>query len=143
VARTAPAQRAPAVSALLPRAPERMLRYAKTADTAASLDLRARSYLAVNCSVCHAPSGGGNSAMNFEWGVPRERMQAIDEVPQHGDFGIQNARVIAPGAAGRSVVVPRMGIRGPGQMPPVASRAGDAEGLRVVVEWIQSLGTTQ
>lgn len=143
VARAAPAQRAPVVSTLLPRAPERMLRYAKAGDTAAPLELRARSYLAVNCSVCHAPSGGGNSAMNFEWGVPRERMQAIDEVPQHGDLGIQNARVIAPGTAGRSVIVPRMGIRGPGQMPPVASRAGDAEGLRVIVEWIQSLGTTQ
>ncbi len=138
-ARTGPAQREAVASSLLPRMPERMDGYARPGDTTAPLEARARTYLAVNCAVCHAPSGGGNSAMNFEWGVPNARMQAIGEPPQHGDFGIRDARVIAPGAAGRSVVMPRMGVRGPGQMPPVASRAGDAEGLRVIVEWIQSL----
>lgn len=132
-------QRAPVVSGLLPAAPARLDRYAPPADAAASLEARARSYLAVNCSSCHSPSGGGNSAMNFEWRVSANQMQAINEPPQHGDFGIPDARVIAPGAAAHSVLVPRMGMRGPGQMPPVATRLSDTAGLRVLIEWIQSL----
>jgi len=77
--------------------------------------------------------------MDFEWTTPVDRMHAVGEPVQHGDFGIADARVIAPGAPGRSVLVPRMGVRGQGQMPPVASRVGDAAGLRLMVEWIQTL----
>ncbi|MBL9199627.1 MAG: PQQ-dependent sugar dehydrogenase [Opitutaceae bacterium] len=132
-------QRVAAVSPLLPRAPEGLARLAAPGDSNASLDVRARSYLAVNCAHCHTVSGGGNSAMNFEWGVPAERMQALGERPEHGDFGLPDARVIAAGAAGRSVILPRMGARGPGQMPPVGSRVPDPDGVRVIAEWIQSL----
>jgi glucose/arabinose dehydrogenase len=133
-------QRATPASALLPRAPAQLARYAAPGDPAAPLDLRARSYLAVNCAHCHTVSGGGNSAMNFEWGVPAERMQALGAKPEHGDLGITDARVIAPGAAGSSVILPRMALRGPGQLPPVASRAADPDGVRLIAEWIQSLG---
>ena len=75
-------------------------------DAQASLEDRARSYLGVNCAHCHTMSGGGNSAMDFDWLLPRDEMHAIDERPHHGDFGIPDARVIAPGAAARSVVIP-------------------------------------
>jgi glucose/arabinose dehydrogenase/mono/diheme cytochrome c family protein len=132
-------QRAAAAAALLPRAPEKLARLAAATDASASLDVRARSYLAVNCAHCHTVSGGGNSAMNFEWGVPLDRMAALGEKPEHGDLGIAEARVIAPGAAGRSVILPRMALRGPGQMPPVGSRASDPGGVRLIAEWIQSL----
>jgi mono/diheme cytochrome c family protein len=126
-------------SGLLPRNQERLRQFAAPGDVGASLDLRARSYLAVNCGHCHTQSGGGNSAMNFDWGTSAERMRAVNEPAQHGDFGMADARVIAPGAPGRSVLVPRMGVRGEGQMPPVASRVGDPEGLRLMVEWIQAM----
>ncbi|MDP3069326.1 MAG: PQQ-dependent sugar dehydrogenase [Opitutaceae bacterium] len=132
-------QRVAPATTLLPRAPAQLARYAAAADQTASLDVRARSYLAVNCAHCHTVSGGGNSAMNFEWGVPPDRMQTIGQPPEHGDLGISDARVVAPGAAGRSVILPRMAVRGPGQMPPVASRASDPEGVRLMAEWIQSL----
>src|SRR6185436_12221383 len=88
-----PDQRQPVESALLPRNPENLSRYASVQDTSASLELRARTYLAVNCASCHTVSGGGNSAMNFEWGVSATRMQALGERPQHGDFGLTDARV--------------------------------------------------
>ncbi|PAW66293.1 MAG: hypothetical protein B9S34_08385 [Opitutia bacterium Tous-C1TDCM] len=138
--RAAPGQRQPAVTTLLPRAPAELGRYAAIGDETADLGRRARSYLAVNCAPCHVPSGGGNSAMNFDWGVSAARMQAIDAVPMHGELGLPEARVIAPGAAGRSVLVPRVALRGPGQMPPVASRVGDAEALRMLVAWIEGMG---
>ena len=127
------------VSSLLPANPERLGRFVPPNDAQASLETRARSYLAVNCAHCHTQNGGGNSAMNFDWLIPLERMRAVGERPQHGDFGIVDARVIAPGASGRSVIMPRIAMRGPGQMPPVGSRVPDAEGLRLLADWIASL----
>ena len=131
-------QRRAPPSTLLPRLPDAMARYLPVDDKQASLEGRARSYLAVNCAHCHTPNGGGNSVMNFEWGASIERMQALGEKPQHGDFGLADARIIAPGEAGRSVLVPRVAMRGPGQMPPVGTRISDPDGMRLLVEWIQS-----
>lgn len=132
-------ERQPPPSAPLPRDPTALPRLVPARANDADLEARARSYLAVNCAHCHTQNGGGNSAMSFGWAVPRERMQTINEIPQHGDFGLADARIVAPGAPGRSVLVPRVAMRGPGQMPPVGSRASDAEGLQLLVEWIQSL----
>ena len=70
---------------------------------------------------------------------PRERMRAVGERPQHGDFELADARVIAPGAANRSVIVPRVAMRGPGQMPPVGTRVPDAEGVQLLMAWIESM----
>jgi hypothetical protein len=137
--RQLPDQRAPPPSSLLPRASRDLGRFAAGGDAGASLEMRARSYLAVNCAHCHTLDGGGNSAIDFDWLVTTDRMRAIDEPPQHGDFGLDRARVVAAGAPGRSVIIPRVAMRGPGQMPPVGSRMPDAEGVRLLMEWIASL----
>jgi mono/diheme cytochrome c family protein len=138
-ARQQPDQRTPPLSALLPREPSQLGRFTPPGDATASLETRARSYLAVNCAHCHTINGGGNSAINFDWLAPVDRMRAIGEPPQHGHFDLTDARVIAPGAAGRSVIIPRVAMRGPGQMPPVGSRVPDTEGVRLLAEWIASL----
>ncbi|MGH7947437.1 MAG: hypothetical protein ACREH8_02690 [Opitutaceae bacterium] len=115
--RQQPDQRRPPLSPLLPRDPETLGRFPPPGDAqAASLEARARIYLGVNCAHCHTQNGGGNSAIEFDWRVSMDRMRAIDEPPQHGDFELKDARVIAPGAASRSVIVPRVAMRGPGQM---------------------------
>jgi uncharacterized repeat protein (TIGR03806 family) len=132
-------QRAATAVALLPRAPAELKKYAAASDGSASLELRARSYLAVNCAHCHTTSGGGNSPMVFDFATPADRMRTIDAVPVHGDFGQAGARVVAPGSAAQSVVITRMAIRSQGQMPPVATRVADPEGVRLLAEWIQSL----
>lgn len=137
--RQQPDQRTPAPSALLPRPPAQLGRHTATTDLGASVESRARSYLAVNCAHCHVVNGGGNSAINFDWLAPVDRMRVLDEPPQHGDFGMADARVVAPGAPDRSVILPRVAMRGPGQMPPVGSRVPDSEGARLLVEWITSL----
>ncbi|MDO8540644.1 MAG: PQQ-dependent sugar dehydrogenase [Opitutaceae bacterium] len=137
--RPQPNQRGSVTSSLLPRNPDRLLRFAKPGDIAAPLESRARSYLAANCAHCHTINGGGNSAMNFDWLMPLDRMNALGERPQHGDFGMADARVIAPGAAGQSVIIPRIALRGPGQMPPVGTRTADSAGVRLLVEWIGSM----
>ena len=132
-------ERTPVVTPLLPRAAERLARFAAPDAGDATLEVRARNYLGVNCAHCHTMYGGGNSAMDFDWLVPRSEMRALGEPPAHGDFGLPQARVIAPGAAARSVVIPRVSTRGPGQMPPVGTRVADPAGTRLLVEWIESL----
>ena len=135
-----PAEQRPApISSLLPRAPDKLARFTPANVADATLEARARSYLAVNCAHCHTQNGGGNSVMNFDWLVPRDRMRTIGEPPQHGDFEMKDARVVAPGAPDRSVIIPRVAMRGPGQMPPVGSRTPDSAGVSLLVEWIASL----
>jgi mono/diheme cytochrome c family protein len=131
-------QRTPSTSPLFPRNLDRLRRFARADDTNVDLEKRARSYLGANCAHCHTLYGGGNSAMEFDWLVLADEMHAFDR-PLHGDFGLPDARVIAPGDAARSVLVPRISTRGPGQMPPVGTRAADPAGTRLLVEWIESL----
>jgi mono/diheme cytochrome c family protein len=133
------AQRTAVASGLLPRNMENLRKYAAPGDPGASLESRARSYLGVNCAHCHTTNGGGNSVMDFDATVSTERMRSIGQPPQHGDLGITDAKIIAAGAPARSVLIPRMGTRAPGQMPPVGTRTADSEGLRVMAEWIASL----
>jgi hypothetical protein len=109
--------------------------HAKDAD----LESRARSYLAVNFAHSCTENGGVNSTMRFGWTVPQERMQTVNEIPQHGALGLLDARFVVPGRLDRSVLVPRVTMRGPGQMPPMGTRASDPAGLQLLVEWIQSL----
>ncbi|MBN1240563.1 MAG: hypothetical protein JXB36_18820 [Gammaproteobacteria bacterium] len=48
-------------------------------------------------------------------------------------------RIIAPGAADRSVLVERMDRRDANGMPPLASTRVDQAGVELVAEWIGGL----
>lgn len=108
-------------------------------DATQNLEVRARSYLHANCSVCHVEAGGGNSRMQFEFVTPRDKMFVLDAKPQHLSFNIEEARVVAPGNPDRSVMIQRLSRRGQGQMPPLASTRVDERALTLFREWIQSL----
>jgi hypothetical protein len=84
----------------------------------ASREARVRSYLHVNCSTCHVKEGGGNARMELGLDTPLGAMRLIDEVPLHDRFGLADARLVAPGSPGRSVLYQRISRRGTGQMPP-------------------------
>jgi len=139
LAKQAPSQRTPVVSSLLPRAPERLRRFVRADDVSAPVATRARSYLGANCAHCHTLYGGGNSVMDFDWLLPDDKMHAFDQPPQHGDLGLPGARIILPGDPGRSVLIPRVTLRGPRQMPPVGTLQPDAAGVALLVEWIAGL----
>ena len=64
---------------------------------------------------------------------------ANDVVPQAGDLGIVNARLIAPGDASRSVLLQRMLRRDAYGMPPLASTQPDPEGALLLSTWINQL----
>jgi putative heme-binding domain-containing protein len=119
--------------------PERRLALADPYDPALpSLD-RARSWLHVNCATCHRFGAGGAVAMHLDFEKPPRQMRAIDEKPARGDFGLVGARIIAPGAAYRSMLFYRICSEGAGHMPQIGSRLADDTGARLVFDWIQSM----
>jgi mono/diheme cytochrome c family protein len=61
--------------------------------------------------------------------------------PSSGDLGIANARLIAPGAPERSVLLARSARRDASAMPPLASTRIDDAGVALLSDWIASLGS--
>ena len=70
-------------------------------------------------------------------------MRAIGEVPQHEKFDLADAKLIAPGKPGDSVLYHRMGMRGQGQMPPLATKVVDERGMELMREWIEGMKGTR
>ena len=68
-------------------------------------------------------------------------MNACDAMPQAGDLGIANARLIAPGDAARSVLVARINRRDLNGMPPIGSSEVDSSGVALLSDWVNSLGS--
>ena len=61
----------------------------------------------------------------------------MNALPQHGNFGIADARILAPGEPGRSVMIMRMASPGQGRMPRVGSTGVDTAGLKLIYDWIE------
>ena len=85
------------------------------------------------------PNGGGNATMDLSPWASLENQHLIDATPEHGDFGVAGAKLIARGNPGRSIVPLRVAFRGTGQMPPVGTLYPDVEGVRLLLEWHQSI----
>jgi putative heme-binding domain-containing protein len=100
---------------------------------------KARSYLHVNCSVCHREAGGGavRSYMNFD--RPLQDSRLIDQKPVAGALGLPEARVIAPGDPSRSVLLYRMTTAGRGHMPYLGGKLIDDAGVLALRAWVSSM----
>ncbi|MCY3774897.1 MAG: PQQ-dependent sugar dehydrogenase [Candidatus Aminicenantes bacterium] len=109
--------------------------------TDADVESRTRAYLQVNCAMCHAPSGGGNSRFNLVYTAEPDKVRLIDESPIHDTMGVANARLVAPGDPERSVLYRRLMVRGLNQMPPTSTNRIDQRGAELVADWIRHLGT--
>lgn len=133
----------PQASPLLSTAPQAQGKLVNPDDTSADLDLRARSYLHANCSYCHVEAGGGNALMEMEFTRPQGEMNLIDATPMHDNFDIKDARLVAPGDPGRSILMHRMAKRlidgQTGQMPPVATNVRDEKAMLLLKQWIEQL----
>jgi mono/diheme cytochrome c family protein len=132
-------QRQPTSTALLFQAPSAYARLADPYDEQAELDVRARSYLHVNCAQCHVQAGGGNAQIDVSFSTPAQKTKLFDETPQHHTFGIAEARIVAPGFPERSVLYRRMQMRTAGQMPPLATSRVDEQAVRLLHDWIEQL----
>jgi putative heme-binding domain-containing protein len=107
--------------------------------TQGGIELRARSYLHVNCGICHRFNSGGAvpAYMNIE--TPLKEANLINSKPVMGDLGLPDGRVIAPGDPSRSVLLYRMATAGRGHMPYLGGKLVDERGLLIVRDWIASM----
>src|SRR5262249_38735629 len=97
-----------------------------------SVEGRARTYLHVNCAHCHRFGGGGGQVvLELDYAKPVKEMGILDVPPKQGDFGIPNARLVAPGDPTHSVLLYRMAKFGRGRMPHLGSELPDFHGMLV------------
>ena len=108
-------------------------------DTGAALEPRARAYLHTNCAQCHRPNGPTPSTMDLRYSTSLADTNACDALPLEGDLGIPNARLIAPGNAGASLIVERMLRRDSHGMPPLGSSVIDDANVARISTWIDGL----
>lgn len=108
-------------------------------DESAPLATRARTYLDVNCAMCHRPDGPGNASIDLRSGTPLTATGMIDVEPSQGDLGLEDARIVAPGAPDRSVLLERIRTLGTGRMPSIGSHVVDQAGVELLTEWIEGL----
>lgn len=108
-------------------------------NPAVSLESRARSYLHANCAHCHRYLGGGNSSMWLNYDAKPDEMRLMDVEPLHGSWGLDGARIVAPGSPDRSVLLHRMNSLGRERMPRIGSRVIDQEGVQLIRDWISNI----
>ncbi len=106
----------------------------------ASLELRARSYLDANCSQCHQPSGPALGTWDARVSTPLTLANLING-PLIDNAGDSANRVIAPGDTTHSRLLQRVSLRGPGQMPPLATHESDSKAEALLTQWIAALAT--
>ncbi len=124
--------------------PSTLLALSHATNTAATLEFRARSFLAANCSQCHQPGGPAGRA-NWDARITTSTANSglIRGVPAN-NFGSTNNFLIAPQSPSNSVLLARISARDLGalpsiQMPPLASTLADTQGILLVSNWIASL----
>jgi uncharacterized repeat protein (TIGR03806 family) len=116
--------------------------YPAPTDTSASVEERARSYLHINCAICHRP-GGNFTDFDARFDTPVADMLLCGEpagkaVPDM--YMLTDPLRLDPGHPERSVVSLRMhSLDSTFRMPQIGSRVVDDDGTKVVDDWITSL----
>jgi uncharacterized repeat protein (TIGR03806 family) len=106
-------------------------------NTADALSVRARSYLDVNCAMCHRPGAAG-AFFDTRFSTPFARQNLING-PVANQLGIPGAKVIVPGDTNKSILFQRLNLTGENQMPPLARNLVDDKAVSVLAQWIRSL----
>ncbi len=104
-------------------------------NTLASVEHRVRSFLQANCSQCHYPGGPTPAGFDTTFFKPLANAGIIDgELSNNG--GNPSNKVIKRNSPANSMLLSRISIRGPGQMPPLASSVLDTQSIALVTAWI-------
>lgn len=105
----------------------------------APLPQRARAYLHTNCASCHLPGGPARGELDLRFNTPLTQTGACDLPPQLDDLGIPDARLIAPGAPDRSVLLERLTRTDAARMPQLGGFLVDAQGVALLRAWVEGL----
>jgi len=104
-------------------------------DTTQTLESRARSWLAVNCSYCHQAGGTGVAYFDLRPELSLTQTNMIDGAlfnphqPSH--------KAVVRGSPNDSVILSRMAAsNGYTRMPPLGTAELDLNGIQVVTDWI-------
>lgn len=112
-----------------------LLALARPDDAAVSQEFRVRSYLNANCAQCHRPGGAGLGNFDARIGTPTDAANLIDGA-LNDTMGEPQNRVFAPGSTAHSILPQRMSVRGPKQMPPLASNIPDPAGALLLSNFV-------
>lgn len=110
---------------------------AHATNEAWSHEWRVRSYLHANCAQCHQPGGAGLGSWDARYHNPLSVSGVIRGL-LNNDQGNPDNRVVVPGNVTRSMLHTRIALRGPGQMPPLATTLLDTQAISLVSSWIDS-----
>jgi uncharacterized repeat protein (TIGR03806 family) len=112
---------------------------ANPSDSQAPLDLRARSYLSVNCAHCHRAGGvGGRAEFQLLESLPLAKTGLINGRPLVPLLGPES-RLVVPGHPERSEIFHRISLKEGGRMPLLGSQVPDADGIELIREWIATM----
>lgn len=100
-----------------------------------SREHRVRAYLAANCISCHGPGATAPAQWDARFVTPTAQAGLL-EGPLVNDWGNPSNRVIARGSPDLSMILQRISMRGPGQMPPLASTVVDTQAVALLSAWI-------
>lgn len=99
----------------------------------------ARTWLDVNCSMCHLPDGIAPSKRDFRLDTPLEKMNVVDQPVGQKARRPENVKLIAPGDPLNSDLLWRVGHRGEFQMPPLATHCVDPHAYELLRRWIAAM----
>jgi putative heme-binding domain-containing protein len=119
--------------------PRNLARLVNPHDATQPLEARARSWLHANCAACHRNGAGGAVPSHLNIDKKLDTARVLDVKPTRGDFGLDDARVIAPGRPENSVLLWRIATEGAGHMPMTGSRTVDMAGVKLVRDWMVQL----
>lgn len=117
-------------------------KYHTPTDTSATLETRARSWLAVNCSYCHQTGGTGIGAFDMR---PELSLTQTTMIDAHvGNVQAGDHKALVRGFNDKSVIWNRLSASGGyTRMPPLGSAVIDPDGTQVVMDWINSMASRQ
>lgn len=119
-------------------AADRVAPLAPIDDEAASIEYRARSYLAANCAGCHRPGGAAHTDVDLRMATRLADTTLC--LPSKASYGFPSGSLlIEPGNPESSVLLHIMNITGEGQMPPLGVNTPDHVANALLSEWILNM----
>jgi len=99
----------------------------------------ARAWLDVNCAMCHLPDGVAPGKRDLRYDVSLEKMNVVDKPISQLRRRPKEVRIIAPGDPLRSELLQRVSVRGPYQMPPLATHYVEPRAYEILRRWIAEM----